>query len=539
MKTGPNSFFLGWMICSCLVLSTMTAHCQTGGGIIAQDGIRLSGEETIDSFNSADPDHSIWQSNCVFRSNYFSPGINYGIWSNSLSFVSNSFPSRTADVTVFTGSNVLLLGSSTVAGYALTGPNGTLDSGANGTVGDLAWCFGSTGPGGGETGIEPGHSEPGPNFNSHSNPLPTPVNPVNGWMNWSNVPSPPVNTAIRIGGTWMPTNGTWRCFGGTLYTNTGSGFTIGGITYPLVITNRPENTNWVFYSRGSLTQNIFVDAQYVVLYLTNGWSYSGVDTFTLNTNADIKILSTGNISSSGESVINNLGNYAHAFSLYDVAGYPISVSLTGNAAPAGFYYLPSSTIALSGGGMTGDFVGAIVCFDFQDPGHMNIHFDESLATLLSPWIIQQPTNQIVQTNSEATFNVDADGSGLGYQWFFSDGGTTNLIPGAVESSLTLTNVQPANQGNYFVVITNSSGSVASSPASLILYTNAAATLSGTFNFTNGTFQFNVTGIAGLNYTVEASTNLVNWIPLWTNASPFSLVDSNASPQRFYRAVFFQ
>lgn len=57
---------------------------------------------------------------------------------------------------------------------------------------------------------------------------------------------------------------------------------------------------------------------------------------------------------------------------------------------------------------------------------------------------------------------------------------------------------------------------------------------------NNQFQFTVTGIAGSNYVVQVATNLsppTTWISLFTNASPFTFVDSNANsfPQRFYRA----
>jgi hypothetical protein len=105
--------------------------------------------------------------------------------------------------------------------------------------------------------------------------------------------------------------------------------------------------------------------------------------------------------------------------------------------------------------------------------------------------------------------------------------------------LAITNVQFTNEGLYGVVVTNSLGSVTNYPVSLTVYTNAAATLSGTLNPTNGEFQFNVSGVAGLDYTLEASTNLVDWVPLWTNASPFSFTETNteAYPQRFYRSVF--
>jgi hypothetical protein len=118
--------------------------------------------------------------------------------------------------------------------------------------------------------------------------------------------------------------------------------------------------------------------------LTNGLSFSGKDVLTINTNADIKIVTTGNFSTSGQSAINNFGNYTHAYTVQDVAGHPVSVSLSGNSAAAGSYYLPSSTFSFSGGGNSGDFVGAVVCYKISDSGGMNIHFDQSLGTAGTP-----------------------------------------------------------------------------------------------------------------------------------------------------------
>jgi hypothetical protein len=549
LKTGANSFI--WvmrMVCFCLLLAATSARCQNGG-ILAQAGVKNNGTVTVDSFDSSDPNHSIWQPNAVYRLNYFSPGTKYGTWSNSLSYVSNSFPSRTANVAVFTDSNVVqLIGGLTIAGYLESGPNGTASIGSQASIGDLPWCFGvnGTGPGTGQTGLEPGHWIQNVNRNFTSYPRPA---IHNSWQtSWLPVSAPNGNI-IKIGGGWWYTNGVWTNIGGVYYTNTGSGFTIGGVTYSQLITNRLQNTNWVYYATGQLTQNLFVDAQYVVLYLTNGWSYTGHQVFTLNTNADIIIYSAGDVTATALSVINNLGNYTHAFSLYDVAGYPIAVSLGGNDMPAGNYYLPSSTLSLGGGGNSGDFAVSIVCYSFNDGGHVNIHFDDSLGGLIPPWIIQQPTNQIVQLGSDATLNVNAGGSELSYQWFFTDTnwqvgtnvfyGATNEIPGATNSSLVLTDLQLTNAGYYEVVVANLGGSVISQFASLSVYADATPVLSGTLNPISGQFQLYITGQTGLDYTLEASTNLVDWVTLSTNAAPFSFAETNmpAYPQRFYRSVY--
>jgi endonuclease/exonuclease/phosphatase family metal-dependent hydrolase len=68
---------------------------------------------------------------------------------------------------------------------------------------------------------------------------------------------------------------------------------------------------------------------------------------------------------------------------------------------------------------------------------------------------------------------------------------------------------------------------------------AAATLTAPA-LNGGQFQFTVSGSAGSNYVVQASTNLSgsNWLPLQTNSSPFNFVETNSGsyPQRFYRAV---
>ena len=67
-------------------------------------------------------------------------------------------------------------------------------------------------------------------------------------------------------------------------------------------------------------------------------------------------------------------------------------------------------------------------------------------------------------------------------------------------------------------------------------------LSGSSSLAGGTFQFTVSnGQAGSQYIVQASTNLVNWVNVYTNPSytvPFSFMDTNVGSygSRFYRVV---
>ncbi len=55
------------------------------------------------------------------------------------------------------------------------------------------------------------------------------------------------------------------------------------------------------------------------------------------------------------------------------------------------------------------------------------------------------------------------------------------------------------------------------------------------------FTFNVNGVFGNTYVIQASTNMVKWVSLKTNTAPFTFVDSQANQfkQRFYRAVSVQ
>jgi hypothetical protein len=83
--------------------------------------------------------------------------------------------------------------------------------------------------------------------------------------------------------------------------------------------------------------------------------------------------------------------------------------------------------------------------------------------LAEPYFTQQPTNQSVSLGANVTFLVSGSGTPpLLYQWRLE---TMNLA-NASDPSLTLTNVQLTNAGNYTVVLTDSSSSVTSKVAVL-------------------------------------------------------------------------
>jgi len=81
-------------------------------------------------------------------------------------------------------------------------------------------------------------------------------------------------------------------------------------------------------------------------------------------------------------------------------------------------------------------------------------------TSFGPSITVQPPATLVESNAPVSLSVVATGFGLSFQWL------SNGVPivGALSDSLVLTNLPLVNSTNFSVVISNSSGSVTSTPA---------------------------------------------------------------------------
>ncbi|MGC8990848.1 MAG: Calx-beta domain-containing protein, partial [Verrucomicrobiia bacterium] len=87
-------------------------------------------------------------------------------------------------------------------------------------------------------------------------------------------------------------------------------------------------------------------------------------------------------------------------------------------------------------------------------------------TNVPPTITVQPTDQLVTEGCDATFCVTAVGAPpLSYQWYFNG---TNPVAGGTNNVLLLADVHDSNAGFYSVVVSNSSGSVTSSSAALVI-----------------------------------------------------------------------
>jgi pectin methylesterase-like acyl-CoA thioesterase len=81
-----------------------------------------------------------------------------------------------------------------------------------------------------------------------------------------------------------------------------------------------------------------------------------------------------------------------------------------------------------------------------------------------PGINTQPADTTVTVGNPAALSVVATGNNLFYQWFKNG----ILIPGATSASLNFANAQIGDAASYTVVVSNSSGSITSNPAKLLV-----------------------------------------------------------------------
>jgi len=156
-----------------------------------------------------------------------------------------------------------------------------------------------------------------------------------------------------------------------------------------------------------------------------------------------------------------------------------------------------------------------------------------------------------QTNGQSVGSVTLAWSAspstnvAGYYIFYgpSSGNYTNevIVPGA--TNVTIRGL--VNGATYYIAAAAyNSAYQEGSMSSAISVTagaipGAAGLLTAIANLPAGQYGFAVAGTAGDEYTVQASTDLVHWVTLQTNAAPFNFVDSNASQfsHRFYRTFY--
>jgi len=154
--------------------------------------------------------------------------------------------------------------------------------------------------------------------------------------------------------------------------------------------------------------------------------------------------------------------------------------------------------------------------------------------LSPPVITTQPTNETVFVGQAAGFSVTASGSApFGYQWSF---GTTN-IANATNATLTLTNVQLAQEGFYSVLVTNIAGSTNSTIAvlAILLPPTITTTISGanlqlTWPVSSGTFQLQSAD------SVLGPWNIVPPLTVITNGANITMTVEATNRQQYFRLI---
>ena len=191
------------------------------------------------------------------------------------------------------------------------------------------------------------------------------------------------------------------------------------------------------------------------------------------------------------------------------------------------------------GNLSGPITGIGIVVEVASGGG-SWDYNDLLIRATAPHIVSQPANLSVALGGTTNLAVEATGAPtLLYQWQFNN---TNL-PDATNSAVVIANAQPSNAGPYQVVLSNSYGAIASSAAMLGVTGVPASFFSGPggLQFNNGQFQFSLTGLTGQGAVeIDASTNLIQWVPIFTNPSAFgtaTIIDPSAGnfPGRFYRA----
>ena len=160
-------------------------------------------------------------------------------------------------------------------------------------------------------------------------------------------------------------------------------------------------------------------------------------------------------------------------------------------------------------------------------------------SMVSPPAVKlQPADVFALAGGSAQFETTAQGAPvLSYQWLFNG---TNISAGT-NASLILTNVQRQNSGNYWVVITNSFGSITSAVARLTVILPPTISLNP-LNVSATNLAVTLDSVPGLTYTLEYKNTLQDsaWTPIVPSVpgtgGPISLQDTTGSllPSRFYR-----
>jgi hypothetical protein len=222
-------------------------------------------------------------------------------------------------------------------------------------------------------------------------------------------------------------------------------------------------------------------------------------------------------------------------------------SVTAGTAPLSYQWYFNTNTAVTGA--TNPLL-TLNNIQFTNAGYYRCTITNSAGTtnsanaLLTVWqapnITNQPTGSTNVAGGNASFSVTAGGvPALSYQWKLN---ASTAVAGATAATLNLANLRASQAGSYSVVITNSAGSITSSPV-LLGVTNPLPAVAISPVISGNNFQFTFNGIPGLTNTVLTNGDLGgnNWgvftnIPPPANGNPITVGNPPSQPNLFYRVM---
>src|SRR5438874_1046651 len=227
--------------------------------------------------------------------------------------------------------NAVKAGNADVKGHVGTGPNGSVDIGSNGAIGDKAWVES------GHTGVEPGWVTDDTNVD-----IPDVV-----------LDFDPATASVASGGKYPAVTGPSYDY----------------ILYAPLNYRIPDLHGQVLIVGSGTTE----------VYVSSSFNMSGQDQITVSTGTRVQLYVAAPSAKIGGKGVVNVDGDALGFQYY---GLPTNTSLNfqANAAFTGTIYAPNADFALGGGGNnTYDFIGATVTKTLTMTGHFHFHYDESLS----------------------------------------------------------------------------------------------------------------------------------------------------------------
>jgi hypothetical protein len=180
-----------------------------------------------------------------------------------------------------------------------------------------------------------------------------------------------------------------------------------------------------------------------------------------------------------------------------------------------------------------------------------IMYSQRLGT--TPPTITAITNRTIYKNTNTGaigFTIGDDVTAVGSLVLSKASSNTNLVPmanivfGGSGANRTVTITPLANQigtTTITITVTDAKGARGFATFNLTVVPPATPPTFASFTMIGSQFQATISGDAGLNYFIEASTNLMDWIPVHTNLNatpPLIWADTQSTNfnTRFYRVM---